>query len=88
MHEGLPSRALWSSARKAMPYFREQRKRVTLVLLLGLLGAALAALEPLILKQLFDSWLMRRRPGAPGSRSQRSRSRCSAASCWARGSTG
>src|SRR5215216_6439082 len=63
MHEGLPTRPLWSSARKAMPYFREQRRRVALVLLLGLISAALAALEPLILKQLFDSWLT---PSGPG----------------------
>jgi ATP-binding cassette, subfamily B, bacterial len=63
MVDGLLTRPLWSSVRTAMPYFREQRRSIALVLLLAVVGSALAALEPLLLKQLFDAWLT---PSAPG----------------------
>jgi ATP-binding cassette subfamily B protein len=50
-------RPLWQSLQNLAPYCRAQRTDLTRVALLGTASAALAAIEPLTLKALFDRFL-------------------------------
>jgi ATP-binding cassette, subfamily B, bacterial len=53
----LSSQPIWRSVYRALPYLRSQRTSIAGALLLAVCGASLAALEPLLLKQLFDGFL-------------------------------
>jgi len=50
------TRTLWRSFRKVVPYFAPQRRQLLGIGALAVFGASLSALEPLILKQLFDGF--------------------------------
>jgi ATP-binding cassette subfamily B protein len=52
-----PTRSLWRSAQKLIPYLRLQPSRLRIVLGLGAATAGLSALEPLLLKHWFDALL-------------------------------
>jgi len=52
-----PPRSLWESLVRISPYFAAHRRALVGIVVLGASGAGLAALEPLIMKQLFDAFL-------------------------------
>jgi ATP-binding cassette subfamily B protein len=52
-----PENGLLSSLRRAAPYFLCQRRPLLAVVLLAPVGASIAALEPLVLRELFDTFL-------------------------------
>jgi ATP-binding cassette subfamily B protein len=51
------SPSLWRLTQRTLPYVRDHGRAIVLVTVLAVAGAALAALEPLLIKQLFDAWL-------------------------------
>jgi ATP-binding cassette, subfamily B, bacterial len=57
------TRTLWRSFHKVAPYFAPHRRQLLSIGMLAVLSASLAALEPLILKRLFDGF------AAPAQRS-------------------
>jgi len=62
MSQGLaPPRPLWQLIVRIAPHFRPFRGALSGALLLGVLGASLAALEPLLMKQLFDEFTTSKR---------------------------
>jgi ATP-binding cassette subfamily B protein len=51
------SSSLWRSVRRISPFFLSHRSSLIAVVSMGVLGASLAAVEPLLMKQLFDAFL-------------------------------
>jgi ATP-binding cassette subfamily B protein len=51
------SYSLWRSLHRLAPFFSPHRGSLLAVLALGVFGASLAAIEPLLMKQLFDAFL-------------------------------
>jgi ATP-binding cassette, subfamily B, bacterial len=56
-HEPAPARSLLSLIARIAPHFAPHRGALLLAVLLSVLSASLAALEPLLMKQLFDDFM-------------------------------
>ncbi|HEX4354982.1 MAG TPA: ABC transporter ATP-binding protein [Polyangiales bacterium] len=65
LDSALPSPTLWHLAKRTVPYIRGQLGAIRSVVALAVLGAALAALEPWLLKQLFDGFVSAEPTRAP-----------------------
>jgi ATP-binding cassette subfamily B protein len=50
-------RSLWRSLARIAPHFVPHRRSMVGVIVLGVVGASLAAIEPLLMKRLFDDFL-------------------------------
>jgi ATP-binding cassette subfamily B protein len=57
---------LWRSILKIAPYFRAHRTQLAVIVLLAVTSASLAALEPLVLKALFDAFVAKAGPERTG----------------------
>jgi ATP-binding cassette subfamily B protein len=66
-HTVLPARSFTQSVRAIAPYFAPHRVPLAGIVTLAMSAAALAALEPLVIKKLFDAFVgASRRAGGPG----------------------